>query len=100
MEYIRLDKSTVESIANKTAKILMREMKKQQVLEAQGLVPMKEAASILGISVSHMRAIKEKFPHVRYGEGQNGRYFFKKDSLNPVMASLMSPAEGITESDK
>lgn len=100
MEYIRLDKSTVESIANKTAKILIREMKKQQVLEAQGLVPMKEAASILGISLSHMRAIKDKFPHVKYGDGLNGRYFFKKGALNTVMASLMSPPEGEPESNK
>ena len=100
MQYIRLDKSTVESIANKTAKILMREMRKQQVLEAQGLVPLKEAANILGISLSHMRAIKDKFPHVKYGEGLNGKYFFKKEALNTVMASLMSTPEGGSESSK
>lgn len=100
MEYIRLDKTTIDSIANKTAKAFVRELKRQQVLDAQGLVPLKEAADILGVSESHMRAIKDKFPYVKYGEEKNGRYFFKKESLNPVMASLMSdPKKGKVEVD-
>ena len=90
MDYIELSPETIEAIAMKTAKELVRELKKQEVMKERGMVPLKEAASILGISVNHLREIKDKFPYVKYGKGKYGRLFFKKDDLNPVMASLMS----------
>ena len=88
MDCIELDRKTIDAIARKTAKMFVAELRRQQDMEARGLIPIKEAASILGVSVSHLREIKDKFPYVKYGEGKYGRLFFKKDALVPVMSSL------------
>jgi hypothetical protein len=88
MEYIGLDEKTIDAIATKTAKAVVREMIKEQGLQERDFVSISEAANILGVSISHLRAKKDKFPHVKYGEGKCGRLFFKKDALVPVMKSL------------
>jgi hypothetical protein len=90
MDCISLDQKTIDAIAIKAAKAVVREMKREQELQERGFVPISEAANILGVSVSHLRAKKDKFPHVKYGEGKYGRLFFKKDTLVSVMESLTS----------
>jgi hypothetical protein len=89
MECVELDQKTIDAIALKAAKAVVREMKREQGLQERGFVSVREAADILGVSTSHLRAKKDMFPHVKCGNSRNARLFFKKDALNPVMASFM-----------
>lgn len=44
-------------------------------------VTTKEAAHILGITESHMRRIKNSFPHKKRGDQQQGQLMFLKSKL-------------------
>ena len=41
----------------------------------------KEAANLLGIGEDQMRRIKNRFPHVKVGEKQQGRILFERQAL-------------------
>ena len=45
------------------------------------LLSTKEAAALLGISPSRVRAIKDRLPHVKVGDDKRGRLLFRRDGL-------------------
>jgi hypothetical protein len=45
------------------------------------MVTVKEAARILNISESHMRRIKDNFPHIKNGNNAQGHVLFVRESL-------------------
>ena len=73
-----------DKAAQKTAKLVLRHLKAGQKTEPL-LVSVKEAARILGVSVDHMRKLKDEYPYIRRGDNQQGHIFFIRESL---MASL------------
>ena len=80
MDFLKLDQSSIDAIAYKAAKIVVSEMKKGEQTPTE-MVPVSEAARILGISEDHMRRIKDKFPHIKNGNNKQGRLLFVRDAL-------------------
>lgn len=80
MEEMTLSDKTVEQIANRTANILFVRLKSEADAQKE-LVSVKEAAQILGISVNHMRSIKDDYKYIRRGGKYSGNIFFVRESL-------------------
>lgn len=83
MEYYKLCEKQIQQIADKTAKIVLRKLKAEPKSEPV-LVNVKEAARILGVSVDHMRKIKDEYPHIRRGTTQQGHIFFIREALTTL----------------
>ncbi len=77
---IQLSEKQMDLIAIKTAKIILRKMKEDEEPPRE-MVRSKEAARILGISEKHLRRIKERFPHIKNGNNNQGHLLFVKDAL-------------------
>lgn len=80
MQEVTLNNKQIRQIAESTAKIVLQHIKSEDTT-ASRLVGVKEAARILGISIDHMRRIKDEFPHIRRGENQQGHIYFYRDAL-------------------
>jgi len=80
MECVKLDTKTIDTIARKTATIVIGELRKDNTTEKE-MVTAAEAARILGISQSYLRSIKDNFRYVKGGGTKCGRILFEKDSL-------------------
>lgn len=92
MEVI-LSKKQIQQIADmaaeKTAKLVLRRMKAEQKAEPL-LVSLKDAARILGVSVNHMRSIKDEYPHIRRGKTKQGHIYFIRESLEDSLQILQA----------
>jgi len=77
---IFLSDKQMEQIAAKTANIILRKMKEDKEPPTE-MVSAKEAAHILGIFESHMRRIKDNYPHIKNGSNSQGRLLFVRDAL-------------------
>lgn len=74
-----LDQRTIDAIAYKTAIILEKRMKKQEVPE---YITCKEAATLRGIKPQRMRQIKDKFRYTKKGDGEKqGQLMFLKSDI-------------------
>lgn len=76
----------VEKIAQRTANIVMEQLKGKSQVQIPGIDPdeyvdSKEAARMLGLTPNYLRTMKEKFPHIKVGENNQGRVLFKKSAL-------------------
>lgn len=76
----------VEKIAQRTANIVLEQLKgKCQIhipgIDADEYVDSKEAARMLGLTPNYLRTMKEKFPHIKVGDNNQGRVLFKKSAL-------------------
>ena len=60
MENVKLDQKTIDAIARKSAKYVLNGLKKKKNNDKE-MVTAAEAARILGISQSYLRAIKDNF---------------------------------------
>ena len=70
----------IDQIAAATARKLYK-MLKEDELPPTEYVTVKEAARMLGVSEYHMRKLKDKFPHIKNGENQQGRVLFLREGL-------------------
>lgn len=88
-----LSKKQIQQIADmaaeKTAKLVLRRMKAEQKAEPL-LVSLKDAARILGVSVNHMRSIKDEYPHIRRGKTKRGHIYFIRESLEDSLQILQA----------
>ena len=80
MECVKLDPKTIDTIARKSAKYVICELKKKNSTEKE-MVTAAEAAKILGISRNYLRTIKDNFRYVKGNGSKWGRILFEKDSL-------------------
>lgn len=76
----------VEKIAQRTANIVMDQLKGKCQVQISGIDPdeyvdSKEAARMLGLTPNYLRTMKEKFPHIKVGDNNQGRVLFKKSAL-------------------
>ena len=84
MDKIELSTKQIQEIASKTAKLVVRDLKSLPDQNSV-LVNVKEAAKILGISVDHMRKIKDEDQYIRRGNSKQGHIFFVKESLTTAL---------------
>lgn len=70
-----------ELCAKRTASIVMKQLQELRYTEANDMVDSKEAARILGITPNYLRSIKDRFPHIKVGDSNQSRIFFKKSDL-------------------
>lgn len=80
MEKVILSSSQIEQIADRTAEIVLNRLRPEPKPEPI-YVNVKEAARIVGVSVSHMYKIRGEYPHIRRGEKQNGHIYFIREAL-------------------
>ena len=64
-----------------SAVVRMLDNKKKTGTEPDEWLTSKEAAKLLGISVSHLWRIKDRFPHTKQGDYQAGHLRFLKSGL-------------------
>lgn len=83
---IVLNNKQIQQIADKTAQIVLKHIKTEPSTEPV-LVNVREAARILGVSVDHMRKMKDDYPYIRRGNNQQGHIYFVREALtvNPVV---------------
>lgn len=89
MEKFELSDKQIEQIANKTAKLVVRDLKSPPE-QSPLLVSVKDAAKILGISVYHMRKIKDEYQYIRRGDSQQGHIFFIRESLVAALPMIQT----------
>ena len=80
MEKLILSNNQIEQIAGRTAEIVLNRLRTGSKPESI-YVSVKEAARIIGVSVSHMYKIRDEFPHVRRGENEKGHIYFIREAL-------------------
>lgn len=68
-----------DELAPRVAKIIKADLKKKE--QAEEWVRTSEAAAILGITESWLRKTKNRYPHTKGGDGQQGNLLFLKSSL-------------------
>lgn len=86
---IELTEKQMDAIAVKTArkviKLLNRNLlnrdEQPKLDNKKKYVDINTAANILGYSISHLRQIKDQFPHIKRGGNQQGRLLFEEDAL-------------------
>lgn len=78
---IELTNEQMAAIAGKTAQLVVNLLKKDDKPGKKKYVDINKAADILGISVYHLRRIKDQFPYIKRGENQQGRLLFEEDAL-------------------
>lgn len=78
---IELTNEQMAAIAGKTAQLVVNLLKKDEQPGKKKYVDINKAANILGISVYHLRRIKDQFPYIKRGENQQGRLLFEEDAL-------------------
>lgn len=86
---ITLSDKQISQIASKTALLVVHRLKTVTETESV-LVNVREAARILGVSVDHMRKIKDEYPHVRHGNSQQGHIYFIRESLLSSLPKSMT----------
>lgn len=89
MDKFELSDKQIQQIAKKTAKLVVRNLKSMPE-QNPVYVSVKEAARILGVSVDHMRKIKDEYKYIRRGENQQGHIFFLRESLMEVLPSTQT----------
>lgn len=64
------------------AKEVVKEMRKIENERPQPqLISCKEAAALIGVSEDYVRKIKDRLPHVKQGNNNQGRLLFIKEGL-------------------
>lgn len=70
----------LEDVSRKVAHLVYKSIKKDMEQQPE-MVSTAEAAKILSISPDRMRRIKDRFPHIKEGENQQGKLLFVRDAL-------------------
>lgn len=64
------------------AKEMVKEMQKvKDETKEPELITVKEAAALIGVSEDYIRKIKDRLPHVKQGNNNQGRLLFVKEGL-------------------
>ena len=89
MDKFELSDKQIQQIAKKTAKLVVRDLKSVPE-QSPVYVSVKEAARILGVSVDHMRKIKDEYQYIRRGDSQQGHIFFIRESLVAALPTIQT----------
>lgn len=72
------DSSFIKLLAKEVVKEMRRVEKEKPQPE---LISCKEAATLIGVSEDYVRKIKDRLPHVKQGNNNQGRLLFIKEGL-------------------
>lgn len=86
---ITLSNKQIQQIADMTAKLVLRRIKGERRSEPV-LVSVRDAARILGVSVNHMRTLKDEYPHIRRGKTKQGHIYFIKEALTAAVTKTQT----------
>ena len=75
---IEYDPSFIKLLAKEVVKEMRRTEQKKPQPE---LINCKEAAALIGVSEDYVRKIKDRLPHVKQGNNNQGRLLFVKEGL-------------------
>ncbi len=70
----------LEDVSRKVA-ILVEQRISRHLEKDPIMVTTEEAARILNITPDRLRHIKDRFPHIKNGDKQQGKLLFKRDAL-------------------
>lgn len=84
MEEVIINDRQIQLIADRTAEVILRRLKPEP---DPVYVSVKEAARLMGVSVSHMYKIKDEFSYIRRGEDHNGHIYFLREGLITALAA-------------
>jgi hypothetical protein len=76
-----MNKEEMKELAALVADQVVKKLNGAQNLSQNEYVDAKEAARILGVSPNYLRTMKEKYPHVKFGDYKQGRIMFRRDAL-------------------
>lgn len=68
-----------DELAPRVARIIKAELQKKE--RAEEWVDTAEAAAILGVTKSWLRATKDRYPHIKNGENRQGNLRFLRSGL-------------------
>lgn len=71
---ITLSPESVKAVAREVARIMLQ-------AQAPDLVDCNTAAEILHVTPNYLRRIKDRYPHVKRGEGRQARLLFDRNAL-------------------
>ena len=80
-EMIEIANIVAEQMAAKVAEEVVKKLKGNHSVGDTEYVDTEEAARILGMSPAYLRAVKDRYPHIKAGESKQGRIMFRRDSL-------------------
>lgn len=80
---IELSKQSCEQIARQVAQFML---KGEQPAADGEYISTREAAAILKVSPDRLRHLKDKFPHIKVGDSEQGKLLFLKKALLPSYA--------------
>lgn len=84
---IELDEATLNRLAAKTAKIVLRQLRNEDSDETNW-IGNNEAAKILGIKPAYLRQIHKNFTCIKRGSEKQGRLFYAKHLLTKEFQQL------------
>ena len=67
-------------IINLIAKEVVKELRRTEKPQSE-LISCKDAAALIGVSEDYIRKIKDRLPHVKQGNNNQGRLLFLRDGL-------------------
>lgn len=76
-----MNKIQMMELAAMVADEVVKKMKNVRNLSETEYVDTEEAARILGMSPNYLRAVKDRYPHIKSGDNKQGRIMFRRDSL-------------------
>ncbi len=73
----------MKKLAEMTASLVLKGLKKEKSLDHtdEDYIDSKEAAALLGLTPNYLRSQKDKYPHIKVGNTNQGRILFKRSEL-------------------
>ena len=74
----------MKKLAEMTASLVLKGLQKEKSLDHtddNDYIDSKEAAALLGLTPNYLRSQKDKYPHIKVGNTNQGRILFKRSEL-------------------
>ncbi len=73
----------MKKLAEMTASLVLKGLKKEKSLDHtdEDYIDSKGAAALLGLTPNYLRSQKDKYPHIKVGNTNQGRILFKRSEL-------------------
>lgn len=80
-EMIEIANIVAQQMSAKVAEEVVKKLRGNLCVSDTEYVDTDEAARILGMSPAYLRAVKDRYPHIKAGNTKQGRIMFRRDSL-------------------
>lgn len=76
-----MNRTEMIELAAMVADEVVKKMRSVRNVADTEYVDTDEAARILGMSPNYLRAVKDRYPHIKAGDTKQGRIMFRRDAL-------------------